>query len=116
MAYYLVQAAYTADAWAALVKKPENRLEAVRSVIERLGGKLVGGWLAFGEADVVLISDMPDNVSAAALAMAVSAGGALKTIKTTSLLTAEEGLEAVRKAADTGYKPPSGYFPPADEW
>jgi uncharacterized protein with GYD domain len=116
MAYYLVQASYTAEAWAALVKKPENRIEVVRSVIERLGGKLVGGWLAFGEADIVLISDMPDNVSAAALAVAVSAGGAVKAIKTTPLMTAEEGLEAARKAVGTGYKAPSGYFPPADEW
>jgi uncharacterized protein with GYD domain len=116
MAYYLVQASYTAEAWAALVRKPENRIEVARSVIERLGGKLVGGWLAFGEADIVLISDMPDNVSAAALAMAVSAGSAVKAIKTIPLMTAEEGLEAARKALGTGYKPPSGYFPPADEW
>jgi uncharacterized protein with GYD domain len=116
MAYYLVQASYTGDAWAALVKMPENRIEAARSVIERLGGTLVGGWLAFGEHDIVLISRMPDNVSAAALAMAASAGGALKAIKTTPLLTAEDGLEAARKAAGSGYEPPSGYFPPAEEW
>ncbi len=51
MPQYLLQAAYTTDAWAAMVKKPQNRLDAVRPIIEKLGGKLEGGWLAFGEYD-----------------------------------------------------------------
>lgn len=106
MPHYLVQAAYTSEAWAALVKKPQNRLDAVRPVIEKLGGKLEGGWLAFGEYDIVIVCQMPSNVSAAALAMAASAGGAVKTLRTTPLMTAEEGVEAMRKAAGGGYRPP----------
>jgi len=51
---------------------------------------------------------MPDNVSAAAFSMAASAGGALKAIKTTPLLTVQEGIEAMRKAADVEYRPPAG--------
>jgi uncharacterized protein with GYD domain len=108
MAYYLVQVAYTPEACANLVKNPQNRTEAVRPVVEKLGGKMEGAWLAFGEYDVVLIARMPDNVSAAAFAMAASAGGALKACKTTPLLTVEEGVEAMRKAAGAGYRPPSG--------
>jgi uncharacterized protein with GYD domain len=107
MPYYLMQAAYTADAWAAMVKNPQNRMEAIRPVVEKLGGKLEGGWLAFGEHDVVAICQMPNNVSAAALAMAASAGGAVKSIKTTPLMTVEEGIEAGRKAQGAGYRPPS---------
>jgi len=108
MAYYLVQAAYTAEAWAAMVKDPQNRTEVIRPVIEQLGGSLVGTWFAFGEYDVVAIIQMPDNVSAAALSLAASAGGAAKTLKTTPLMTMEEGMAAMRQAAGAGYRPPSG--------
>ena len=108
MAYYLVQAAYTSEAWAAMVKNPQNRLDAVRPVIEKLGGKMEGGWLAFGEYDIVAICQMPNNVSAAAFAIAASAGGAVKALKTTPLMTAEEGVEAMKKAARGNYRPPKG--------
>ena len=106
MPYYLVQAAYTAEAWAAMVKNPQNRLDAVRPAIEKLGGKIVGGWLAFGKYDIVAVCEMPNNVSAAAFAMAGAAGGAVKAIKTTPLMTPEEGIEAAKKAAGAGYRPP----------
>jgi hypothetical protein len=49
---------------------------------------------------------MPDNVSAAAFSVAASAGGAIKAIKTTPLLSLEDGVEAMKKAATAGYKPP----------
>lgn len=107
MAYYLVQAAYTADTWAAMVRNPQNREEAIRPVVEKLGGRIEGTWLAFGEYDIVGIFQMPDNVSAAAFSLAASAGGAMKAIKTTPLMTLSEGLEAMRKAAGAGYRPPS---------
>lgn len=107
MAYYLFQAAYTAEAWGTMVKNPQNRLEAVQPVAQRLGGSLVDAWLAFGEYDVIAILKMPDNVSAAAFSLAASAGGAVKAIKTTPLLTIEEGMEAMRKAGPAGYRPPS---------
>src|SRR5205809_3253967 len=106
MPYYLFSGSYTAEAWANLVKKPQNRTEVVRSAVESLGGTLEGAWLAFGEDDVVAICKMPDTVSAAAFSLAVAAGGALKSSKTTPLLTFEEGVEAMRKAAKAGYRPP----------
>jgi uncharacterized protein with GYD domain len=105
MPSYLVQASYTSEAIAALVKNPQNRTEIVRKAVETLGGKLVGSWLSFGDYDVVFIAEIPDLVSAAGLALAATAGGSLKTIKTTPLLTAEEGLAALKKAAASGYTP-----------
>lgn len=105
MPHYLLQAAYTPECWDVLVKNPQNRFEAIRPAIEKLGGKILNGWFSFGEYDVVLTLEMPDNVNAAAIAMAFAAGGALKSAKTTPLLTAEEGLEALRKAATSGYRP-----------
>jgi len=106
MAYYLFQAAYTPAAWAALVRKPQNRLEIVRNTVEKLDGTLEGAWLCFGEYDVVALCNMPDHVGAAAFGIATAAGGALKSSKTTPLLTFEEGVEAMKKAARTGYRPP----------
>ena len=107
MAYYLVQAAYTADTWATLIKNPQNRLEALRPVIERFGGTIEGFWYAFGEYDAVGIIQMPDNAKAAALSIAAAASGALKAFKTTPLMTIEEGIDAMRQAGGLGYRPPS---------
>lgn len=108
MADYMLQISYSTAAYAALIKRPENRIEAVRKVIEKLGGKLGGFWFAFGDHDLVGMIEMPDNVAAAAFAMAVSAGGACKNVKTTPLLKLEEGMEAMKKAGTCGYKPVGG--------
>ena len=55
--------------------QPHNRLEALRPVVEKLGGRIVNGFFAYGEYDVVLILEMPDEASAAALAVAAAGGG-----------------------------------------
>ena len=106
MPHYLIQASYTAEAWQALLNKPEDRSEAVRPVIEKLGGRIVHSWYAFGQHDFVAIVEMPDNVSAAALALAQRAGGALRSLGTTPLLEFSEGLEAMKRASKAGYRPP----------
>jgi uncharacterized protein with GYD domain len=108
MAYYLVQASYTSEAWAAQVANPQNRLEQLRGVVVGLGGSINSLYYAFGEYDILGIMEMPDNVSAAAFALAASAGGAVKSLKTTPLMTTEEGIEAMRKAGGAGYRPPGG--------
>ena len=108
MAYYLIQAAYTAEAAAKLVRRPQDRLGSLRPMFKKMGGSLEGAWFAFGDYDVVLIAEMPNNVSSAAIALAVAAAGAVRTLKTTPLLTAKEGVAAMRKAAAAGYKPPKG--------
>ena len=105
MPSYMVQASYTSEAIASLLKNPQNRMDVVRKSVEKLGGKLTGGWLSFGDYDIVLIAELPDHVSAAAIALAAAAGGSLKAIKTTALLTNEEGLAAAQKAASSGYTP-----------
>lgn len=105
MPSYLLQASYTSEALAALVKNPQNRTEIIRKTVKNLGGKLIGSWLSFGDQDIVLIVDFPDNVSAAAMALAAAAGGSLKSTKTTPLFTIEEGLAASKKAAASGYTP-----------
>src|SRR3984893_822982 len=111
MALYALQTAYAPIGWAALLKDPQNRMEAVKPVVQRLGGSIVGGWLTFGEYDVLLICQMADHVSATALSMAISAGGAVKAVKTTPLMTFEEGIEALKKAEAAQYAPPRSEIP-----
>jgi uncharacterized protein with GYD domain len=104
MPHFLHQVAYTSEAMARLIANPQNRFDAVRGPIEKLGGRVEAGYLAFGEFDVVVITEFPDTVSAAAIAMAFAAGGAVKSERTTLLITAAEGVEALKKAATCGYK------------
>ena len=108
MAHYLVELAYTADAWARQLKAPADRVEAVRPVLERLGARFEIAYYAFGDYDIVFVMDAPDNVSAAAVSMAFTSGGAIKAIKTTPLMTIAEGMEAMRKGAEAAniYNPP----------
>src|ERR1051325_5050467 len=94
MAHYLLQLSYTPEAWAALVMNPQNRAKAVEAVLAKLGGKMEQSYLSFGEYDVVGIMTLPDDVSAAAFSMAVSAGGSCRSVKTTPLLTFAEGIES----------------------
>ncbi len=108
MPLYMYQAAYTPESWAAQIKNPQNRVETVaRKVCEAAGGKLVGGWLCFGDYDFVIIADAPNNESMAAIALAAGAGGAIKASKTTVLMTATDGVVALKKAQEVAkaYRP-----------
>ena len=107
MASYLLQVAYTPEAWATMIAHPHDRIDAVRPVIEKLGGKILQGWFAFGDYDVVAIIDMPTNVEAAAFSLAATSGGAIRSLKTTALLSTAEGIEAMKKAGKSGYKAPA---------
>ncbi len=107
MPHYLLQVAYTPDAWAAQLKNPQNRIEAIRPAVEGLGGRIECAYISFGEYDVMAVLDMPDNVTAAAFSIAASAGGAIRAAKTTPLMTMEEGIAAMRKAGTAGYRPPA---------
>jgi uncharacterized protein with GYD domain len=88
-----------------LIANPQDRFEAVRAPIEKLGGKIKDSYFSFGQHDAVLITEMPDNVSAAAIALAFAAGGALRSCQTTALMSNAEALDAMRKAGACGYKP-----------
>ena len=105
MPHYLQQVSYSQEGWAALVSNPQNRIEAVRPAIEKLGGKIEAAWFSFGDYDIVVIADMPDNVSAAAIAMAFAAGGACKSVQTTPLISPEEAVQALQRARECGYRP-----------
>jgi uncharacterized protein with GYD domain len=104
MPHYLHQIAYASDAWGSLIAQPQDRIEAVRAAIEKLGGKIESAWFAFGEYDVVMITEMPNNASAAGISIAFAGGGACKAVQTTPLLSREEATQALKKAGESGYK------------
>jgi len=106
MPIYLTQFSYSPETWARLIKKPEDRRAAAQQYIESVGGKMHGFWYAFGAYDAYTLWEAPDNVAMAAVALAISSGGAVSSYQTTVLLTVEDTLSALEKAASIKYKPP----------
>jgi uncharacterized protein with GYD domain len=106
MPMYLTRFSYTPETWARLIANPEDRRSAAQQYIESVGGKLHGFWYAFGDHDGYNLWEAPDNVSMAAVAVAIGAGGALGSFETTVLLTVEETLAALEKAGSVRYKAP----------
>jgi uncharacterized protein with GYD domain len=90
-----------------MITNPEDRRVAAQSYIESVGGKLHGFWYAFGGQDGYNLWEAPDNVSMAAVALAISGGGALSSFETTVLLTVDETMDALRKAQGIRYQPPA---------
>lgn len=106
MALYLTRFSYTAETWARLSKNPEDRRVAAQKYMEAVGGKLHGFWYAFGTYDGYNLWEAPDNVSMAAVAIAISGGGALSKLETTVLLSVEDTMEALRRVQAVTYRPP----------
>ena len=106
MPLYLTKFSYTPETWARLADNPEDRREAAEAYVSSVGGKLHGFWYAFGEHDGYTLWEAPDNVSMAAVTVALSGGGAIRSLETTVLLTVEETLEALRKVEQVKYRPP----------
>jgi len=108
MPLYLTRFNYTPQTWARLIAKPEDRRRAAQTYIESVGGTLHGFWYAFGPQDGYTLWEAPDNVSMAAVALALSAGGALSPLETTVLMSVEETMEAMERAQLVRYRPPGG--------
>jgi len=99
MPQYLYQVAYTSESLAAQIKNPQDRLEIVgRQIADAVGAKILGGGFSYGEYDVAVIVEAPDEVTMAAVAIAIAAGGAVKAAKTTPLLSGAQWVAALKKA------------------
>ena len=106
MPTFMVQASYTNTAWGKLVQRPENRMEALKPMMDRLGGRILSWYYTFGDYDVVVMFEVANNVTAAAIAMAIAGSGAVKAFKTTVLLSPDEGFDAMLLAQGAGYRQP----------
>ena len=107
MAKFLVKASYSSEAWATQIANPQNRIEIVGKQMEAMGCKLLDGYLAFGEDDLIIIVEAPDNETAAAMLIKVASSGAINNISTTVLIDPQDGVDAIKKASDFSYTPPS---------
>jgi uncharacterized protein with GYD domain len=97
MALYMYQASYTAKSMAAQVKEPHDPVESIRPTLEDLGATILVTGFPFGEYDVLVVYEAPDDMTAASVAMAVAAAGEVRSGKTTRLLSGQEWLESLRK-------------------
>jgi uncharacterized protein with GYD domain len=105
MPLYLYQAAYTPESLAAQIKSPADRLEVVAEQIRSAGVRFITGGFSFGEYDLAIIMDAPDDTTIAAVSIVIGAGGAVRNARTTRLLSGAEYIEALKKASTIGYKP-----------
>ena len=106
MPYYLTQCSYTSEAWSNQVTNPENRFEKLSPMLDSFGVKITQAFFALGEYDLVLIMEAPDNKTIASLLMAISGSGGVTNLKTTALISAEDGIDALRNASNVNYSPP----------
>ena len=107
MARYLFEIGLNPRAFGTMIKNPQDRLQATRPMVEALGGTLEEYYFAVGQNTVYTLGYLPDELSLEALVMAVLAGGAVTSFKSTPLMTAAEAVEAMKKAADVLYRPPA---------
>lgn len=106
MPMYMYQAAYTPESVAMLIKDPQDRVEAVRPALEALGGRMIVGGYPLGEYDVLAVYEAPDDTVAASFALAVAAGGGVRSGRTTRLLNGQEFVDSLRGAQSSQYRPP----------
>jgi len=97
MALYMYQASYTAKSMAAQIAEPQDPVEAISAALGDVGATMVVAAFPFGEYDLLVVYEAPDDMTAASVAMAVAAAGEVKSGKTTRLLSGQEWLESLRK-------------------
>jgi uncharacterized protein with GYD domain len=107
MAMYMVQFTYTSEAWAAMVKKPQDRTIPSSELVQKLGGKLLGLYYSLGEYDGIALFEITDDISAEAVGLTVKASGDMKVNKITRLFTMDEAMEAMRRAGSSPFSGPT---------
>ena len=104
MPKYLISANYTSEGLAGVrAAGAKSRVDSVTTMLEAMGGRLESFYFAFGDDDVLAITDVPDDEAAAAVALAINSSGAV-SVRTTKLLTPDQVDEALRRSVD--YQPP----------
>lgn len=111
MGIYMLEFAYTPDAWATLAKRPEDRAVAFGDLVERAGGRLVSFYYSFGEYDGVAIFEAPDENAAYGITVAATTPGHLKAVRTVRLLTVEETMQVLRTTGALPYQAPAPQVP-----
>ncbi len=108
MAHYLIEVGYTPESWSSQIETQPNVIERITPAVKACKGKIESIYYAFGDRDLVGIIEFPTPEDAGAFALAVTAGGALRSFKTTPLLTVDQGLTMMQRAGAVRAK----YAPP----
>jgi len=109
MSLYLTKMTLTTQGWAALIEKPQNRLNAVKPMFDAAGGKILNYWFAIDQGAIYTLYEAPDELSnSLAMEMAVMGGGSVSSVEGTRLITAEDAMDAMKKAQKFGYRPIAG--------
>ena len=108
MAHYLIEVGYTPQAWSTQIEKQANVIDRITPALDACGAKLQCMYYSFGDVDLVGVIDFPTPEDAAAFALAVGSSGALRTYRTTPLLSIDQGIKSLRKAEKVRkvYSPP----------
>jgi uncharacterized protein with GYD domain len=108
MAHYLIEVGYTPQAWSSQIDTQPNVVDRITPAVKAAKGSIQSIYYAFGDVDLVGVIDFPTPEDAAAFALAVTSSGALRSFKTTTLLTVDQGMASMKRAADVRAK----YTPP----
>ena len=110
MPIYITQGRYTRDAIKGMIIKPEDRADSLARLLSKVGGKLLGYYLTFGEYDFLSIAEVPNDTQMAAVLLAAGSSGGVTDLKTTVAMTSVEAKGAFAAASDLapGYKSPGG--------
>jgi uncharacterized protein with GYD domain len=106
MALYMVQFAYTPEAWTAFTKHPEDRTAVVKALAQKLGCQFEALYYSFGEYDGFVILDAPSEATVTAFVLAAIGPGHIRATKTTVLMRPATVVEGMKKAGGTSYKGP----------
>jgi uncharacterized protein with GYD domain len=110
MPIYITQGRYTRDAIKGMIVKPEDRADAIARLLSKIGGRLLGHYLTFGEYDFLAIAEAPNDVQMAAALLAAGSGGGVTDLRTTVAMTSVEAKGAFAAASDLapGFKSAGG--------
>ena len=110
MPLYMFSAKLSSESAKKLVANPEDRGKPIAQLCESFGGSMHAYYFAFGDADAIMIAELPDNETAMSLSMAVGSSGAVSDVKTTVLVPSDQAVDVMKTAAKaTGqYSPPGG--------
>lgn len=108
---YVTQFAYTTEAWKALVKKPEDRAAVLAKHAKGLGGRVLSLYYCMGEYDGVVVFEAADEATAASILFTDISSGHLRATRTTTLMSVEETMEAMRRASSEAYPGPKLWSP-----
>jgi uncharacterized protein with GYD domain len=105
---FLIEVSYTSDSWATQVRNHANVIDRISPMVQKLSGSIDSVYYCFGDRDLVALVDFPTPEDAAAFSLAASAGGAVKSIRTTPLMSVDQGITAMTKANELAsvYQPP----------